>query len=178
MSISGEDQTPVIGDTNLRSYIDKVFKHNANATTPQSSLPAPIPRVQEMARKKDEYYQKYYVPKVVSIGPYHHGKPKLESVQNLKPDFTMKLLGGNTQTLMSLYGKLGEPEMVYHLRSFYEENSTTMFSDMDFTNMMLLDACFILYCIKFIFGGKSGDTRGGTRGGSRGSVDPPVTGTF
>ncbi|MFS8001910.1 hypothetical protein Hanom_Chr13g01195841 [Helianthus anomalus] len=105
---------------------DMIIDSIANATPPLST--ARIPRVPEMVKEIHDY-QKYYVPKVVSIGPYHFGTPKLEYVEKLKPIYTMKLVAGNREILRRLYEKLGEPGMMRDLRSFYEENSTTTFND-------------------------------------------------
>ncbi|XP_076914519.1 UPF0481 protein At3g47200-like [Bidens hawaiensis] len=125
--------------------------------------PPPLPSIARIRRvsgiEKGEY-EKYYVPKVVSIGPHHFGNEKLELVEKLKPVFTMKLLSKNKETLRSLYKRLGDPQMVKDLRSFYEEDSTTQYSNKEFTKMMLQDSCFILYYIQYIFGGKPEDYEG------------------
>ncbi|KAJ0691766.1 hypothetical protein HanPI659440_Chr15g0578561 [Helianthus annuus] len=84
-----------------------------------------------MAREKDDY-MKYYVPKVVSIGPYHFGNSNLQYAETLKPRLTMRLLKDNKETLRRLFDNLSEPETVQHLRCFYEENSTANFCDMEF----------------------------------------------
>ncbi|XP_076919682.1 UPF0481 protein At3g47200-like [Bidens hawaiensis] len=102
-----------------------------------------------MVSKTD--YEKYYVPKVVSVGPYHHTNDKLQPVQNLKPWFAEKFFKGKRDTLKSLYTKLLEPGMVVFLRSFYEEKSMKDIIDTEFTYMMLLDACSILCYTQFIY---------------------------
>ncbi|XP_076958474.1 uncharacterized protein LOC143634206 [Bidens hawaiensis] len=117
-----------------------------------------ISRIPPMLKETHDY-EKYIVPKVVSIGPYHNGNPKLELVEKLKPIFATKLVENNKETLESLYSKLEEPDTVRELRSFYEENSTTRFSDMDFAKMMLLDGCFILYYIEYLLSGLLEDCR-------------------
>ncbi|MFS8014478.1 hypothetical protein Hanom_Chr15g01344981 [Helianthus anomalus] len=93
-----------------------------------------------MAREKDDY-MKYYVPKVVSIGPYHFGNSNLQYAETLKPRLTMRLLKDNKETLRRLFDNLSEPETVQHLRCFYEENSTANFCDMEFI------MCW-LFCIR------------------------------
>ncbi|XP_076958471.1 UPF0481 protein At3g47200-like [Bidens hawaiensis] len=137
-------------EVNYGDYVDSIINANPSASTANAnpSQPAPIPKVVGLVKKTDDY-EEYYVPKAVSIGPYHFGKPNLKPLQNLKPEFTNKLLKGNKETATSLYNKLGE--MVQDLRKFYEEDSTTGFSDMEFTNMMVLDGCFIVYCITTIY---------------------------
>ncbi|MFS8001898.1 hypothetical protein Hanom_Chr13g01195711 [Helianthus anomalus] len=145
MSVQDQPQssTEITNDSIIHSII------NANATVSPSSTPE-IPRVPDLLKETHEY-EKYFVPKVVSIGPYHHGNKKLEFVEKLKPAYTMKLLKDNQETLRRLYEKLGEPKRVENLRSFYEEKWTTMYCDKLFTKMMLLDSCFILYYIQSIF---------------------------
>ncbi|KAJ0475793.1 hypothetical protein HanRHA438_Chr13g0584321 [Helianthus annuus] len=133
---------------------DMIIDSITNATPPLSTTQ--IPRVPEMVKEIHDC-QKYYVPKVVSIGPYHFGTPKLEYFEKLKPIYTMKLVASNREILRRLYEKLGEPGMVRDLRSFYEENSTTTFNDEVFTKMMLLDSCFILYYNQCIHDGKPED---------------------
>ncbi|CAH1430016.1 unnamed protein product [Lactuca virosa] len=130
-----------------------------------SPSPSPlIPRVPKiLVCEKSNIYEKYYVPQVVSIGPYHYGKLKLQLVEKLKSDFTKKLLSQSkcevNVCLSSLYKKLGEANMVKELRKFYEEKSTDHLSDKEFTRIMLLDGCFILYYIRYIYGEKAGSCR-------------------
>ncbi|XP_076942955.1 UPF0481 protein At3g47200-like [Bidens hawaiensis] len=155
MSASGEIQTLVTDNNTLDKHINSIFNLNPSATPRPISI-ARIPRVTEMVKETHDY-KKYYVPKVVSIGPYHFGKPKLQLVEKLKPDFTVRLLKGNKVILRYLYDKLGEQEMIKELRSFYEEDLASEFSDMEFTKMMVLDSCFILYYAKYIFGKKPED---------------------
>ncbi|KAM0054007.1 hypothetical protein Hdeb2414_s0006g00190291 [Helianthus debilis subsp. tardiflorus] len=69
----------------------------------------------------------------------------------------MRLLKDNKETLRRLFDNLSEPETVQHLRCFYEENSTANFCDMEFSKMMLLDSCFILYYFRIFFGGSLED---------------------
>ncbi|KAF5811092.1 hypothetical protein HanRHA438_Chr04g0187031 [Helianthus annuus] len=134
-------------DSIIDSIIDSISNSVVyDAPTPPPSSVSRIPRIPRMVREKDDY-EKYYVPNVVSIGPYHFGEPKLQFVEKLKPVYTMKLLKGKKDILKSLYKTLGEQQMVEKLRSFYEENSTTKFSDDVFTKMMLLDSCFILHYV-------------------------------
>ncbi|KAI3667293.1 hypothetical protein L6452_42345 [Arctium lappa] len=111
-----------------------------------------------MILREHKDHDKYYVPKVVSLGPYHHGNPNLESVQNFKPLFTNKLVSGNQECLRSLYNNL--EEMVHTLKGYYEEDEDDRFSDEEFTRMMMLDGCFVLYFIEHIFLNNEIDTLG------------------
>nr|XP_043614343.1 UPF0481 protein At3g47200-like [Erigeron canadensis] len=127
---------------------------DADATdpTPVSSAPK-IPRVPASIREKQDY-EKYFVPKFVSIGPYHFCKNKPMLFEKRKPEFAMKLFSNDRAAVKSLFDKLAEPEMVKDLRSYYDQEhmmASCLFSDSDFTKMMLLDGCFIFYFICSIY---------------------------
>ncbi|KAI3804119.1 hypothetical protein L1987_32289 [Smallanthus sonchifolius] len=110
-----------------------------------------------MILKEHTDHEKYYVPKVVSIGPYHHGKPEFESVEGFKRLYTNKLLKGNQELIRSLYDNLAT--MVHTLRGNYDDDVDHL-SDDEFTRMMLLDGCFVLFIIKHIFSNEGFDILG------------------
>ncbi|XP_022866392.1 UPF0481 protein At3g47200-like [Olea europaea var. sylvestris] len=90
---------------------------------------------------------KCYDPLVVSIGPYHHGNPQLESFENLKIPVAHKFIRacGNQVSYKQLYeevAKVGESA-----RKCYEKGSTEKYDDESFNKMMFLDACFVLQII-------------------------------
>lgn len=151
MPIQDYTHTPQIIEITHDEDESWVINSITNAISePLPSSTAKIHKVPKMVKEKQDYY-KYYVPNVVSIGPYHFGNRKFECVEKLKPIFTMKLLN-NQETLRVLYRKLSEPTMIQVLKSFYEEiDFSTMFCNKVFTKMMLLDSCFILYYIHYIF---------------------------
>ncbi|KAD6795833.1 hypothetical protein E3N88_06729 [Mikania micrantha] len=153
--MSVQDQTPRNSEINEDELEDeqRVIDSIINTAPPPLSN-ARIHKVPGGMVREKEDYEKYYVPKVVSIGPYHFDNQKLKSIEKIKPIFAMRLLSNEKETLRSLYKKLGEPETVQELRNSYEAKSTDKFCDKAFTKMMLLDGCFILYYILFIFGRK------------------------
>ncbi|KAM0047385.1 hypothetical protein Hdeb2414_s0009g00327801 [Helianthus debilis subsp. tardiflorus] len=145
----------VTNDSIIDWIIGSVTDVDADADATTSTAPR-IPKVPGTVREKHDY-ETYYVPKVVSIGPYHFGEPKLQLIEKRKPVIAMKLFSNNKEAIISLYETLSEPELVKELRSFYEENSTTEYPDKVFTKMMLLDGCFILYFIDFLYRGGAED---------------------
>lgn len=89
-----------------------------------------------------------YDPKVVSLGPYHHGKPELNFVEDFKPkSLEMFIHGSNKDQKFFLENILEEIEDV---RSCYLEEFTNKYNDYDFARMMLLDACFVLNDIEIV----------------------------
>ncbi|CAA2984193.1 Hypothetical predicted protein [Olea europaea subsp. europaea] len=87
---------------------------------------------------------KCYDPLVVSIGPYHHGNPQLESFENLKVPVAHEFIRDQVsyKQLYKEVAKVGESA-----RKCYEKGSTTKYDDESFNEMMFLDACFVLQII-------------------------------
>lgn len=91
-----------------------------------------------LAEEKEE---NDYYPKVVSIGPYHHGKTELAQVEAFKP-MAVELLVRNPEEKESLYQQvLG---MIGEVRNCYEGESVTNYSDDYLAQMMLQDASLII----------------------------------
>ncbi|KAG7018572.1 UPF0481 protein, partial [Cucurbita argyrosperma subsp. argyrosperma] len=83
-----------------------------------------------------------FVPSKVSIGPFHHGAPHLESMENLKWCYLSAFLKNNPSVdLQYLVELVVKSES--RLRKCYEEEFYGFDSD-KFSQIMLLDCCFIL----------------------------------
>lgn len=83
-----------------------------------------------------------FEPLLVSLGPYHHGKTELQSTENFKIK-TLEMFASETgKDVYFFYCKVFE--LVNFARSCYVEGSTDEYDDQSFTQMMLLDACFII----------------------------------
>lgn len=87
-----------------------------------------------------------YDPKVVSLGPYHHGKPELQLVESLKPMVARLFVSDSNKDMEEFYEKV--LLMVDDMRSCYDEGSTITYSNDEFAKMMLLDGCFVLGMIE------------------------------
>ncbi|XP_059669551.1 UPF0481 protein At3g47200-like [Cornus florida] len=138
----------------LNSIIDAA--EGANSTTTNSaSDQAPrrqrpparlIHKVPQMLGETKAEFEKYYAPRVVSIGPYHHHNlQQLHQMNEFKLIFTRKLVSNDKQKLDGLYSELFQ--MIKQVRDCYEETNVASFNDEAFTRMMLIDGCFILYFI-------------------------------
>ncbi|XP_057982242.1 UPF0481 protein At3g47200-like, partial [Malania oleifera] len=117
------------------------------------------------------YFLKSFRPRVASLGPHHHGDPKLKVVEELKPKFAHRFVSniikaaagkknfktqgtdgepsrGQIHTLIKeILGKIfGE---IQELKKCYADaNSTSKYSDEDLARMLFLDGCFILQFIE------------------------------
>ncbi|CAL9151448.1 unnamed protein product [Musa hybrid cultivar] len=85
-----------------------------------------------------------YEPKMVSLGPYHHGKIHLKAMEDLKWHYLKKFLSRNPGMSLEDYIKqIKEREL--EARMAYSEK-VDMTSD-EFAQMMLLDCCFVIEII-------------------------------
>ncbi|KAL0413626.1 UNVERIFIED_CONTAM: hypothetical protein Sradi_1564300 [Sesamum radiatum] len=94
----------------------------------------------------EEKNRQDYIPKVVSIGPYHHGKPELSLAEAFKPTAVNLFVFGGEQSRRFYYLKV--LEKIGEIRRCYEDGSTDAYSDSELAEMMLLDACFTIIHIE------------------------------
>ncbi|XP_058084100.1 UPF0481 protein At3g47200-like [Magnolia sinica] len=80
-----------------------------------------------------------YEPKMVSIGPYHHGKKRLQAMEEHKLLYLHSFLSRNPNHRLEDYLKAME-ELEDKARSCYSDN----IGPNEFVKMMVLDACFII----------------------------------
>ncbi|RVW20188.1 UPF0481 protein [Vitis vinifera] len=104
-----------------------------------------IPKVPHMLRGTQDF-KKFYEPRVISIGPYHHGKPDLGRVEMIKPPCAQKFLADSNQDIEALYTKIRSN--IEAVKKCYDWSSTKKYDDVKLARMMLLDGCFLLYFIR------------------------------
>ncbi|KAJ4706274.1 hypothetical protein OWV82_019947 [Melia azedarach] len=107
-----------------------------------------IQKIPQIIREKKN--NRSYDPSVVSIGPFHHGNPKLELMEKHKFKMACEFAGKNQQRLEEAYTQV--MALAKSARECYEddeEGTVAKFNDEEFTNMMFLDGCFVvqfIYC--------------------------------
>lgn len=94
-----------------------------------------------------EINEKAYKPRIVSIGPYHHGQEHLMMIEEHKWRFLRHLLSRKQDpsgTLSLCFRAVANLEM--NIRECYSETNES--TSHDFVEMMVLDGCFIieLFC--------------------------------
>ena len=122
---------------------------NAEKSTQSQSSCSRIPKVPQLLRGTRDF-KKVYEPRVISIGPYHHGKPHLQPVETIKLQCAGEFLADSGQDIEALYTKIGSN--IEALRKCYDKIPT---DDEKLAWMMLLDGCFLL---QFIRSRKDGST--------------------
>ncbi|CAI9779510.1 unnamed protein product [Fraxinus pennsylvanica] len=117
-----------------------------------------IERVPSLLRQSNSD-ENCYDPIVVSIGPYHHGKPGLETFEQLKIPIAQKLCRNhcNQVSIEQLYEEVAK--VGKSARECYAKVSTDDCDDELFNRMMFLDACFVLH---FMFILNVGNVSNGT----------------
>lgn len=121
------------------------------------------PKIQMVPKmhRKIESNVRCYEPLVVSIGPFHQGKPELQLMENYKKLLASKFADGPEKRegvlqwlptysvfLEELYRKV--KGIMPSVRECYAEDAIRAYSDVEFAQMMFLDGCFILqylHCI-------------------------------
>ncbi|KAL0456106.1 UNVERIFIED_CONTAM: hypothetical protein Slati_0949800 [Sesamum latifolium] len=122
--------------------IDEVGTSNDRGESSRPERPSKrIQKVPPLLLNEKENTE-YYIPAVVSVGPYHHGKPELSLAEGFKPKALDLFVMGGRQNMEFYYDRV--VEMVGEIRNCYEGRSVDAYSDHDLVRMVLLDACFII----------------------------------
>ncbi|XXG88933.1 hypothetical protein AAC387_Pa12g1064 [Persea americana] len=102
-----------------------------------------IPKVPKRIRRRDKYA---YKPQIISFGPYHHGKGRLQAMEKHKRSFLEVILYFRPEIPRQRYINAIKEEA--KIRTYYTDDF-----DMDseeFVEMMLIDGCFlVVYFLKF-----------------------------
>ncbi|XP_048330868.2 UPF0481 protein At3g47200-like [Ziziphus jujuba] len=114
-----------------------------DASTPSSNQQPEgpkIPKVPKMLRDLDKN-KGCFDPRVVSIGPYHHGEPQLEEGEKLKTKLA-RLHRKSPREVAILYERV--KNVASDAREFYDKEGLKNIDNEAFTKMMFIDGCFIL----------------------------------
>jgi hypothetical protein len=87
-----------------------------------------------------------YDPSVVSIGPYHHGKEKLEEMEKLKVTYAGEFVKDIKTPIEEIDREVDAVLSI--AKNSYPEDARRYFNDEQFAKMMFLDGCFI---VQFLF---------------------------
>ncbi|XP_010541294.1 PREDICTED: UPF0481 protein At3g47200-like [Tarenaya hassleriana] len=127
-----EDSHHLLSKTNV---VPKLLKKSAGeASCCIFRVPDSLARNNHMA----------YRPKIVSIGPYHHGEKQLEMIQEHKHRFLEFFVSKSRKKGMSRQDLVASvSDLEEQIRGSYSENLTD-FDTENLINMMVLDGCFVL----------------------------------
>lgn len=100
-----------------------------------------IHRVQSQLRQIN-HKKNDYDPAIVSLGPYHHGKPELRAAEEVKHRFLDRLTSGSDAKKSSLHSIV--LEKIHEIRACYADDSVHNYDDTKLATMIMLDASFIV----------------------------------
>ncbi|PWA75796.1 hypothetical protein CTI12_AA238560 [Artemisia annua] len=130
-----------VADSDLAASLEE--KLNAELPT-KTNNGATIYRVPDRLHAVEP---KAYEPSIVSIGPYHHGAPRLQAMENTKWNFFHRLFNPTKPNRPNLNALVNELKHIEHkARGCYSEE--LKLSSKQFINMMLIDSCFIVELLR------------------------------
>lgn len=126
----------------------KKAKDNKGATK-DGKAPQLLPKIQRVPEilAQGQTHKKYYEPKWVSIGPIHHGNPKLKlAEERYKLELVAKFIqDSGHESDEALYGKI--EENLRELRKCFHAEVIEKHDDETLGWMLFLDGCFALQFI-------------------------------
>jgi hypothetical protein len=82
------------------------------------------------------------VPKLVAMGPYHHGQHQLKQAEKAKHVAAYHCIMESAHSVQEMYDAVASA--AYHARSLYDKDVMAGIGDGDFLPMMFYDACFLV----------------------------------
>ncbi|GMN55502.1 hypothetical protein TIFTF001_024618 [Ficus carica] len=114
---------------------------------PIQSGERPPPKIQKVpfvlrGRKK---FDKYYEPRVVSVGPIHHGKRNLRLSEQYKPKLAARFIRESGQETRALYRIIDDK--IDQLKDYYHEDVQKAYDDKTLSWILFFDGCSVLQFI-------------------------------
>ncbi|XP_059428773.1 UPF0481 protein At3g47200-like [Corylus avellana] len=102
------------------------------------------PKIQKVSFlvRDNKNVAKYFEPRVVSLGPIHHGNPKYNLAEEYKLGLANKFVKESGKTAGSLYAKI--EEKISKLREYFDGEVTKEYDDECLAWMLFVDGCAVL----------------------------------
>jgi hypothetical protein len=102
------------------------------------------PKIQKVSflLRDNKNVAKYFEPRVVSLGPIHHGNPKYQLAEEYKLGLANKFVKESGKTAGSLYAKI--EERIGKLREYFDGEVTNKYDDECLAWMLFVDGCAVL----------------------------------
>ncbi|KAE8098656.1 hypothetical protein FH972_016701 [Carpinus fangiana] len=109
-----------------------------------------VPKIQKVTflLREHKNVAKYFEPRVVSLGPIHHGKSKYQKAEEYKLRLAKAFVkeSGEGKTAESLYAEI--EKKIKQLREYFDEKVTKVYDDKDLAWMLFVDGCAVLQFIQ------------------------------
>ncbi|KAL6322722.1 hypothetical protein AAG906_015408 [Vitis piasezkii] len=130
---------PADGSDHMRALADLKSKFRRLENEEESESPLSSSRLRPDVKGAEDYY---FAPKLISLGPYHHGKPHLKDGETLKLKLAEAYIQECEPTVDEIYHTISDS--ISKLRGCYDAESTKKYKDDELTIMMLVDGCALL----------------------------------
>ncbi|KAE8664094.1 Lycopene cyclase [Hibiscus syriacus] len=124
--------------------LDKDFGAQIKPTTEPKLKPL-IQRVPSILLHTAEDFVKYFKPRVISIGPIHHGDPDLKQSEQLKLGLAAHFVKNIAVEKKILYNRI--KKQIFSLKKCYDPKELEPYDDKKLAWMFFLDGCAILQAI-------------------------------
>ncbi|XP_037492344.1 UPF0481 protein At3g47200 isoform X2 [Jatropha curcas] len=133
-----------------KSKTSRSFQERLNSLKREAQKSNLTPKIQKVPfiLRENKDFEKYYEPRVVAVGPIHHGHPKFEYAENAKRRLAGAFIEENGIDAESLYNKIMAE--LQDLKNSYVEDVIKSYSDDELAWMFLVDGSAILhfiYCV-------------------------------
>ncbi|PON41014.1 hypothetical protein PanWU01x14_292710 [Parasponia andersonii] len=129
----------------FRKSVDSLKEKSITSTTNNHK---PKPKIQKvpMVLRSHKNFERYYEPRVVSIGPIHHQKAGL-ILEEYKLKFLAKFEEDSGKKIEVLYQSIND--QILELRKLFDREVIKNYDDVTLSRMLFLDGCFILEFIVY-----------------------------
>ncbi|XP_041024519.1 UPF0481 protein At3g47200-like [Juglans microcarpa x Juglans regia] len=129
---------------------EKLRKAGESAT-PNNAAQKASPKIQRvpLLLRDHQHFDKYFKPRIVAIGPIHHGEPKYKPAEAYKlrmANYFVQDSGTKDEILYDIVEK-----KIEQLRKCFDEEVTKKYDDQALAWMLFVDGCAILQCIYYVF---------------------------
>ncbi|XP_054806224.1 UPF0481 protein At3g47200-like [Prosopis cineraria] len=107
------------------------------------------PKIQRVAHhlRNRKAFARYYCPRIVSLGPIHHGEPHLELGEQYKLSWASMYVQGDRNKAQRLHGKI--VVNIKDVKHLYTDDAVQHFSDDELAWMLFVDGCALLQIQKY-----------------------------
>ncbi|OMO60097.1 hypothetical protein COLO4_33944 [Corchorus olitorius] len=132
-------------EQNFRSFRALKESSNNNSDPTQSSKPL-IQRVPSILRENEDL-KKYFEPRVVAIGPLHHGNPRLHQAEKAKLKLAVQFTNEHGICEHVLYKRIKNE--IEDLKNCYRKKDIEEYEDEELAWMFFVDGCAVLHAIHY-----------------------------
>ena len=129
----------------LNEFKSKIHELEKEENSPSSTLKLQCPRVPKRLLYARGTKFAYYMPQLMSFGPYHHGKHNLQAGETLKLKLAATFFRESGVSADEIYDTIIQDIEV--LRNCYSPQSTKEYKDEELSVMFLVDGCALLWYI-------------------------------